>query len=86
MHEEWVLLETVGIEDEARLIVGFLQSVDIECQIESLRFTQEPVNFGHLSEMRLRVRHSDLEMARELLAQQRQGGGSTDEGEDPTGE
>ena len=86
MREEWVLLETVGIEDEARLIVGFLQSVDIECEIESLRFTQEPVNLGHLSEMRLRVRYSELDKARELLARQRQGDGSPDEGEDPTGE
>jgi hypothetical protein len=71
MNEEWAVLETVGVEAEARLIIGFLQSVDITCQLESLRFTQEPVNFGRLSEIRLLVRRSELQRARDLLAELR---------------
>ena len=82
MSEEWAVLETVGNDNEARLIVGFLQSVDVECELESLRFTQEPVNFGRLSEIRLCVRRSDLERARELLAKVRSSAEAWDEDEE----
>lgn len=67
------MLETVSVEAEARLIIGFLQSVDVTCELESLRFTQEPVNFGRLSEIRLLVRRSELQRARDQLAELRSG-------------
>ncbi len=68
MSGVWKLLETISSEEEALLIAGFLGSEGIRCEIESLRFHQEPVNFGHLSEIRLRVQEDEIEEARRLLA------------------
>ena len=71
-REEWLRLETVGTEEEARLIAGFLDSQGIACVVESLRFHQEPVNFGRLGEIRLRVQSPDIELAARLLKELRE--------------
>lgn len=71
MNEEWPILETVGTEEEAHLIAGFLDSLEIPCAVESLRFHQEPVNFGRLGEVRLRVPTESIERARRALAERR---------------
>ena len=53
--ENWPIVRIVGTEEEAQLIRGFLDNQDIPAQVESLLFHQEPVNFGHLGEIRIRV-------------------------------
>jgi len=68
---DWVVLESVADAEEARLIEGFLHSEGIDCEIESLRFNQEPVNLGRLSEIRLRVPETQIAEARAALERQR---------------
>ena len=84
MTEEWPILETVSSEEEARLIAGFLENTGVRCEVESLRFHQEPVNFGRLSEVRLRVPFEELEMARRLLAQLSKESEAGTSGEEPS--
>jgi hypothetical protein len=71
MSEGWEIVETVGTEAEAALIAGFLESRGLPAQIESLLFHQEPVTFGRLGEVRVRVPAADAELARRLLAERR---------------
>ena len=71
MSEGWEIVETVGTEAEAALIAGFLESRGLSAQIESLLFHQEPVTFGRLGEVRVRVPAADAELARRLLAERR---------------
>ncbi len=67
MSKDWEIVETVGTEEEAALIRGFLESQSVTVQIESLLFHQEPVNFGRLGEVRIRVPPEQAEEARKLL-------------------
>jgi hypothetical protein len=64
---EWEVVRTVGTDEEARLIVGFLQGSDLPAEAESLIFHQEPVTFGHLGEVRVRVPAERAQEARRLL-------------------
>lgn len=65
--DDWEIVETVGTEEEASLIAGYLEAEGIPANVESLLFHQEPVNFGTLGEVRVKVRAEDLERARTLL-------------------
>ena len=67
MSEAWEIVEIVGTEEEAALVKGFLESQGITVEIESLLFHQEPVNFGHLGEVRVRVPEDQADGARKLL-------------------
>ena len=71
MTEGWEIVETVGTESEAALIAGFLESRGVAARIESLLFHQEPVTFGRLGEVRVRVPAADAGTARRLLAERR---------------
>lgn len=51
----WVEIASVVTQNEARLIHGFLEAEGIPVQIESLKFTMEPVNLGALAEIRVFV-------------------------------
>lgn len=53
--ERWPIVRIVGTEEEARLVQGFLANQDIPAQVESLLFHQEPVTFGRMAEVRIRV-------------------------------
>jgi hypothetical protein len=64
---DWEIVRTVGTEEEALLIVGFLESAGIPARVESLLFHQEPVNFGSLGEVRVRVPPDSLDAARSAL-------------------
>jgi hypothetical protein len=64
---DWEIVRTVGTEEEATLIVGFLESAGIAARVESLRFHQEPVNFGKLGEVRVLVPADSVVSATELL-------------------
>jgi hypothetical protein len=65
---DWEVVETVGTEEEAALIAGYLDSQGIPTTIESLLFHQEPVNFGRLGEIRIQVPSNRLAEAEQLLA------------------
>ncbi|MGH9458853.1 MAG: hypothetical protein ACRD2J_14565 [Thermoanaerobaculia bacterium] len=67
----WVEIAAVGTEDEARLLAGFLDAEDIPAEIESLKFSMEPVNLGTMSEIRVYVAAENEARAGELLAQRR---------------
>jgi len=65
--DNWEIVETVGTEEEASLVAGFLEAEGIASQIESLLFHQEPATFGSLGEVRILVAAADLERARQLI-------------------
>jgi hypothetical protein len=71
MREAWTVCDIVGTDEEAVLIAGFLRSRGIEVNLESLVFHQEPVTFGRLGEVRVRVPEGQAAEARKLLAQRR---------------
>jgi hypothetical protein len=64
---EWGVVRIVGTEEEATLIVGFLEGCGIPAELESLVFHQEPDTVGHLGEARVRVPAERLDEARRLL-------------------
>ena len=65
----WESVRVVGTEEEAALLAGFLEESDIPCEVESLLFHQEPVNFGRLGEVRVKVPAERLAEAEALLAE-----------------
>ncbi|HEY8021500.1 MAG TPA: hypothetical protein VIH93_10380 [Thermoanaerobaculia bacterium] len=66
--EEWEVVRTVGTEEEATVVVGFLQSSGIPAQVESLHIREIPVDFGDMSQVRVRVPADRADEATELLA------------------
>ena len=81
---DWQIVRTVGTEEEAALIAGYLEAAGIESSIESLLFHQEPVNFGRMGEVRVLVDAAALEAAERALAaeEERQAEQALDEVED----
>ena len=67
MSDEWETVRVVGTEEEAALLAGFLEESGIPSEVESLRFHQEPVNFGGLGEVRVKVPADRLDEAGRLL-------------------
>lgn len=67
--ETWVEITSVGTDDEARLVQGFLQAEGIPAEIENVKFTVEPVNFGKMGDIRVYVGSQDERRALELLRQ-----------------
>lgn len=65
---ERVLLATVMSGEEASLLEGALSAQGIDVVVESRRFSQEPVQFGLLGDLRLWVTAEQAEAAREALA------------------
>lgn len=65
--DNWEIVETVGTEEEASLVAGFLEAEGIASQVESLLFHQEPATFGKLSEVRILVHAEDVDRARKLI-------------------
>jgi formate dehydrogenase assembly factor FdhD len=64
---DWVEITSVGTDDEARLVQGFLQAEGIAAQIENVKFSMEPINFGKMGDIRIYVSAADEERAFELL-------------------
>lgn len=52
---QWVVVADAGTEEEAAVIAGFLKSRGISAHVDSKRFHQEPVNFGELSPVAVKV-------------------------------
>jgi len=69
LDDEWQVVRTVGSDEEATLIAGYLQANDVPTQVESLLFHQEPVSFGRMGEVRVRVPTEHAAEAERLLAE-----------------
>ena len=69
MAEEWEIVKIVGTEEEATIVVGFLQSSGIESEVESLRASEFPADIGELANVNIRVPAERAEEARALLNQ-----------------
>jgi hypothetical protein len=65
---DWQIVTIVGTDEEAALVAGCLAAAGIRAEIESLLFHQEPVTFGRLGEVRVRVAAEDLDAARRALS------------------
>jgi len=68
----WVEITSVVTQTEARLIQGFLEAEGIPTQIESLKFTAEPVNLGAMAEIRVFVDAAREADAIRLLEERRE--------------
>jgi len=66
---EWEIVRTVGTDAEAQLIEGFLHANGLPAEIESVRFNQEPVNFGDMSKVHVRVPAEHRQEALRLLSE-----------------
>ena len=65
----WVEIASCGTADEANLLRGFLEAEDIPAQIENVKFSMEPINFGTMGDIRIYVAEEDSVHARQLLKQ-----------------
>jgi Putative prokaryotic signal transducing protein len=65
----WVEITSVGTDDEARLLKGFLDAEGIPAQIENVKFSMEPINFGAMGDIRIYVSSEDEQRAVEMLRQ-----------------
>ena len=63
----WVEIASAGTEDEARLLQGFLESEGIAAQVENVKFSMEPINFGTMGDIRIYVAAEDEARTLELL-------------------
>ena len=65
----WVEIASTGTQDEAALLQGFLEAEGIAAQVENVKFTMEPINFGTMGDIRVYVAKEDEQRALELLRQ-----------------
>jgi hypothetical protein len=77
---EWEIVKIVGTEEEATVVVGFLQSSGIEAVVESLHASEFPTDIGDLANVNIRVPPERAEEAKALL-NQREDVATGDEGE-----
>src|SRR5256885_10550905 len=63
----WVEITSVGTDDEARLLQGFLEAEGVPAQIENVKFSMEPINFGVMGDIRIYVPADKEQHAVELL-------------------
>ena len=63
----WVEIASVGTEDEAKIMAGFLDAEGIPAQIENVKFNMEPINFGTMGDIRIYVGAEDEARALQLL-------------------
>jgi hypothetical protein len=66
-REDWDVVKIVGTEEEANIVVGFLQSSGIEAVAESLFASEFPADFGDLAQVRIRVPAEQADEATALL-------------------
>lgn len=69
LDESWEVVATVGTDEEANILAGYLRANAVTAEVESLRFHQEPVNFGGLGEVRVRVPMEQRQEALRLLSE-----------------
>lgn len=84
---QWEVVRTVGTDEEASLVAGFLESRGVAATVESLLFHQEPVNFGRLGEVRVLVAAAEAARARAILEELPAGAAElAEDAEPPAGE
>jgi hypothetical protein len=65
----WVEIASSGTADEASIIKGFLEAEGIPAQIENVKFSMEPINFGTMGDIRIYVSSEDEARAQQLMRQ-----------------
>jgi len=65
----WVEIASTGTDDEARIIQGFLQAEGIPAEVENVKFSMEPINFGTMGDIRVYVSAENEARAQELMRQ-----------------
>lgn len=65
----WVEIASTGSEDEANLIKGFFDAAGIPAQVENVKFSMEPINFGTMGDIRVYVGAEDEQRAQQMLAE-----------------
>ena len=68
----WVEISSAGTDDEARLLQGFLEAEGISAQVENVKFSMEPINFGTMGDIRVYVPADEEARAQELLRKREQ--------------
>jgi len=81
LDETWRIVRTVGTEEEATVAIGFLNSNGIPAKVESLHASEFPVDFGDLSQVRIRVPIERADEAIALLESQDEAAPIFEEGE-----
>jgi len=66
-EEPWKTAKIVGTDEEASLVIGFLNNNGIESQAESLHASEFPTDFGPLGEVHVMVPAEQLAEAQQLL-------------------
>jgi len=66
-----VEIASVGTEDEANLLRGFLEAEGIPAQIENVKFTQSPTTFGTMGDIRIFVAEENEARTLNLLRERR---------------
>ena len=69
MAEDWEIVKIVSTEEEANIVVGFLESSGVEAEAESLAASEFPMDFGELAQVRIRVPPEQAQDAKALLNQ-----------------
>jgi hypothetical protein len=67
MAEDWVIVKVVGSEEEATVVLGFLENCGIDAEVESLHSSEFPTEVGDLSDVRIRVPADRADEAKALL-------------------
>ena len=67
MSDDWVTVRTVGTEEEAAVLAGFLDSEGVTVVVDSRLFRQEPVTFGQIGRVEVKVPAGEESRALELL-------------------
>lgn len=80
MDQDWEIVKIVSTEEEASIVVGFLESSGIEAEAESLAASEFPIDFGDLAQVRIRVPAGQAQEAKALL-NQREDVATGDEGD-----
>ena len=63
----WIEIASVGTENEASLLCGFLEAEEIPSQVENVKFTEAPTTFGAMGDIRVYVPEQQEARAQELL-------------------
>lgn len=67
MAEDWVIVKVVGTEEEATVVLGFLENCGIDAEVESLHSSEFPTEVGDLADVRIRVPADRADEASALL-------------------
>jgi formate dehydrogenase assembly factor FdhD len=63
----WVEIASTGTDDEAKLMAGFLEAEGIPAQVENVKFSMEPINFGTMGDIRVYVSAENEHRAMQLV-------------------